>query len=121
MMKYTPDHEWLDDSDGDIAVGITEFAAGELGDIVFIELPEVGDEVAAGDEVVVIESVKAASEISSPIDGTVTAVNRELVDNPGLINEDAEGTWFYRMEPQDPDAIDSLLDEDAYQDLIAEK
>ncbi len=120
-MKYTPDHEWLDDSDGDIAVGITEFAAQELGDIVFIELPEVGQEITAGDEVVVIESVKAASEISSPIDGTITAVNGELVDSPGLVNEDAASTWFYRMDPRDPDAIDSLLDEDAYEDLISEK
>lgn len=119
MIKYTPDHEWLDDSDGEIAVGITEHAATELGDIVFIELPEVGDEVSAGDEVVVIESVKAASDITSPIDGTITAVNDELVENPALINEDATSAWFFRIDPKNPDAIDSLLDEDAYNDLIS--
>lgn len=119
MVKYTPEHEWLDNSDGDVAVGITEHAASELGDIVFIELPEVGTEVTAGDEICVIESVKAASDIAAPLDGTITAVNEELVDNPGQVNEDAASAWFFRMTPTNPDAIDELMDEAAYNDLIS--
>ena len=118
MIKYTETHEWLDSDGSDFAVGITEFAAKELGEIVFIELPEVGTELVAGAEVVVIESVKAASEIMAPISGVVTAVNGDLADNPGLVNEDAEGTWFFRMTPTDPDDVDQFLDEDAYTALI---
>ncbi len=114
MIKYTESHEWLDADGTDVTVGITDFAAEELGEIVFIELPEVGAEVEAGTEVVVIESVKAASEIMAPVSGTVTAVNEELVDNPGLVNEDAKGTWFFRMTVADDAALDSFLDEDAY-------
>lgn len=118
MTKYTPEHEWLDDSDGDVAVGITQHAADELGDIVFIELPEVGTEVTKGDEVVVIESVKAASEIATPIDGTITAVNSALLDDPASVNADAAGSWFFRIQPTDDNALDGFLDEDAYNDLI---
>lgn len=114
MIKYTESHEWLDANGTDVAVGITDFAAEELGEIVFIELPEVGAEVEAGSEVVVIESVKAASEIMAPVSGTVTAVNEELVDNPGAVNEDAAGTWFFRMSIADAGALDALMDEDAY-------
>ena len=118
MLKYTEDHEWLDQSGDDVAVGITAHATGELGDIVFIELPEVDTEVAKGDEVVVIESTKAASGIAAPFDGVITAINDELADSPEKVNEDAEGSWFFRIRPTDPSALDGLLDEAGYQALI---
>ena len=118
MIRYTTSHEWIDTTAPEFAVGITEYAANELGEIVFIELPEVGAEISAGTEVVVIESVKAASEIMAPLSGVVTAVNEELTDNPGLVNEDAEGTWFFRMTPADPGEADGFLDEAAYAALI---
>ena len=118
MIRYTTSHEWIDTTGPDFTVGITEFAAAELGEIVFIELPEVGAEITAGTEVVVIESVKAASEIMAPLSGVVTAVNDELTDNPGLVNEDAGGTWFFRMTPSNPGEADGLLDEVAYAALI---
>lgn len=114
MTKYTESHEWLNADGAEVTVGITDFAAEELGEIVFIELPEVGAEVEAGAEVVVIESVKAASEITAPLSGTVTAVNEGLVDNPGVVNQDAAGTWFFTMTIADPAALDAFMDEDAY-------
>ena len=90
-MKYTEDHEWLR-VDGDlVVVGITEHAAEQLGDVVFVELPETETQVAKGDDVVVIESVKAASDIAAPLDGEIVEVNDDLADNPGLVNEDATG------------------------------
>ena len=89
-MKYTEEHEWLDAKDEIITVGITEHAATQLGDVVFIELPEVGREITKGEEIVVIESVKAASDIAAPLDGEITEVNEALAENPGLVNEDAE-------------------------------
>lgn len=118
MIKYTESHEWLTADGTEVTVGITDFAAAELGDIVFIELPEVGARVEAGHEVVVIESVKAASEIMAPLSGTVSAVNEELVDNPGLVNEDAQGTWFFRMTITDEAELEGFLDEDAYRARI---
>ncbi len=115
-VRYTEEHEWIR-LEGDEAVcGITDFAQEQLGDIVFVELPEVGRQVAAGDEVAVIESVKAASEVYAPVAGEVVAVNEALVDNPALVNEDAAGAgWFFRLRPGDPAAIDALMDETAYQ------
>ncbi|AQP44101.1 glycine cleavage system protein GcvH [Tessaracoccus flavus] len=118
MIRYTADHEWLDDSGDDVAVGITAHATEELGDIVFIELPEVGAELTTGDEAAVIESTKAASGIAAPFDGVVTAVNDELAESPEKVNEDPTGSWFFRIRPADPGALDSLLDEAAYQALI---
>jgi glycine cleavage system H protein len=117
-MKYTEEHEWLDESDGLITVGITEHAAKELGDIVFVELPEVGREVTKGEEIVVIESVKAASDILAPLDGEIVEVNAALVDKPGLINEDAELAWFFRMTTTTPEEMDDMMDEDAYKEFI---
>ncbi|MFS4438776.1 glycine cleavage system protein GcvH [Paracoccaceae bacterium GXU_MW_L88] len=118
MRKYTEEHEWLE-LDGDVAtVGITEHAAEQLGDIVFIELPETGREVEAGDEIVVIESVKAASDISAPLAGEITEVNEELADAPGGVNEDANGTWFFKIKLADTAEFDALMDEAAYKDLI---
>jgi glycine cleavage system H protein len=119
-MKYTEDHEWLR-AEGDIVVvGITEHAATQLGDVVFVELPEVETRVAKGDEVCVIESVKAASDILAPIDGEIVEINPALADNPGLVNEDPTGdAWFFKIRPDDLSALDDLMDEDEYQDLIA--
>ncbi len=118
MMKFTEDHEWLQLDDDIVTVGITEHAAEQLGDIVFIELPEVGQEVATGDEVVTIESVKAASDIAAPLDGEIVEINEKIVENPSLVNEDAMNAWFFRMKPSDVTAMDELMDEDAYKDMI---
>ncbi|WP_102225449.1 glycine cleavage system protein GcvH [Acidimangrovimonas sediminis] len=118
-MKYTEDHEWLK-LDGDVVtVGITEHAATQLGDVVFVELPEAGGEVSKGDEVAVIESVKAASDILAPADGTITEVNEGLADNPALVNEDPlGGAWFFKMTLKDRSVLDGFMDEDAYKALI---
>ena len=98
-MKYTKDHEWLRVEGDLVVVGITEHAATQLGDVVFVELPELETVVAQGDEVAVIESVKAASEILAPVDGEIVEVNAALVDNPGLVNEDATGAaWFFKKK-----------------------
>lgn len=118
-MKYTEEHEWLR-VDGDVVVvGITEHAAEQLGDVVFVELPEVETMVAKGDDCAVIESVKAASDILAPLDGEIVAVNEKLVDNPGLVNEDPLGAaWFFKMKVDDLSVLDELMDEDAYKELI---
>lgn len=119
-MKFTEEHEWLRDEDGVVTVGITTHAAEELGDIVFIELPEAGTEVTKDDEVVVIESVKAASEILAPIDGEIVEVNDAIIDEPGKVNEDAMGdAWFFKIKPADPAQMDDMMDEAAYQAFIA--
>ncbi|SET71807.1 glycine cleavage system H protein [Oceanicella actignis] len=119
MIRFTEDHEWLE-LDGDVVtVGITEHAAEQLGDIVFIELPEVGQKIAPGDEVVTIESVKAASDIAAPLEGVVTEINEQIVENPALVNEDPMNAWFFRMKADDPSAIEEFMDEDAYKDMIA--
>ncbi len=119
-MKFTEDHEWLnpDVEDGDvIVVGITEYAATQLGDVVFVELPEVETRVAKGDEIVVIESVKAASDIVAPIDGEIVEVNDALTDNPGLVNEDPLGAgWFFKIKVEDEGALDDFMTEDEYKD-----
>lgn len=118
MTRYTEDHEWLE-LDGDVAtVGITQFAADELGDIVFIELPEQGRQVSAGDEVVVIESVKTASDITLPLDGEIIEVNAAVADDPAVVNADATAAWFFRIRLADPGQFDGLLDEAGYQSLI---
>ncbi len=118
-MKYTEEHEWLREDDGLIVVGITEHAAEQLGDVVFVELPEAETQVAKGDDIVVIESVKAASDITAPLDGEIVEVNDALNDNPGLVNEDPLGAaWFFKMKVEDTSAINDYMDEDAYNDLI---
>jgi glycine cleavage system H protein len=118
-MKYTEEHEWLRDEDGLIVVGITEHAAEQLGDIVFVDLPEVGTEVVKDDEIVVIESVKAASDILSPLDGEIVEVNETLADNPGLVNEDAQGDgWFFKIKPSDLSPMDDYMDEAGYKEFI---
>lgn len=118
-MKFTEDHEWLL-PDGDLViVGITEHAAEALGELVFVELPEVPNNVSKGDDVIVIESVKAASDILAPLDGEIVEVNQLLMENPALVNEDPLGTaWFFKMKLATPSDMDDLMDEDAYKDLI---
>jgi glycine cleavage system H protein len=120
-MKYTEDHEWLS-LDGDIVtVGITEYAATQLGDVVFVELPEVETQVARGDEIVVIESVKAASDIVAPLDGEIVEVNPALVDNPALVNDDPTGAaWFFKIKIEDTSALEEFMDEDEYKEHIGE-
>lgn len=115
-LHFTEDHEWLR-LDGDVAtLGITDFAQDALGDIVFVQLPEVGATFAAGDEAAVIESVKAAGALNVPLAGTVTEVNEALADNPATINEDPLGEgWFVRMRVDDPAAVNTLLDQAAYE------
>ncbi len=117
-MKYTEEHEWLEDVDGTITVGITAHAADQLGDVVFVDLPEIGRTVSKGEEIVVIESVKAASDILSPLDGEIVEVNEKLTANPGLVNEDAEAAWFFRMITATPEEMDAMMDEDEYKEFI---
>lgn len=118
-MKYTKEHEWLRVEGDLVVVGITEHAATALGDVVFVELPEVETMVAEGDEVVVIESVKAASDILAPLDGEIVEVNQKLVDNPALVNEDPTGAaWFFKVRVDDLSVLDAFMDEDEYNDLI---
>ena len=118
MLKYTEDHEWLQADGDEVIVGITAHASEQLGDVVFVELPEVGREVARGEEIVVIESVKAASDIVAPIAGVITAVNEALPDTPGAVNDDAMAAWFFRIKPAAGESIDGFMDEAAYQALI---
>lgn len=119
-MKYTEDHEWLRVEGDLVVVGITEHAATQLGDVVFVELPEIESMVARGDEVVVIESVKAASDILAPVDGEIVEVNDALVDKPRLVNDDPLGAaWFFKIKVDDLSVLDEFMDEDEYNDLIA--
>lgn len=120
QVKYTVEHEWLRvEADGVVTVGITDFAQGHLGDLVFVQLPEVGAELAKGDEAAVIESVKAASEIMMPVAGTITEINGTLADAPETINEDPLGAgWFFKMKVNDAAELNSLMDEAAYAAMI---
>lgn len=118
-MKYTEEHEWLEEADGIVTVGITAHAAEQLGDIVFVELPEVGTIVSKDDEVVVIESVKAASDILAPLDGEIVEVNEPVAEDPGKVNEDPEGDgWFFKLRIEDVSVLDELMDEAAYKAFI---
>ncbi|MCA0207018.1 MAG: glycine cleavage system protein GcvH [Proteobacteria bacterium] len=118
-MKFTEEHEWLRVEGDLVVVGITEHAAEQLGDVVFVELPEPETQVAKGDEVSVIESVKAASDILAPLDGEIVEVNGAIVDNPGLVNEDPLGEgWFFKMKIDDLAALDDYMTEDEYKDFI---
>ena len=119
-MKFTQEHEWLRAENDIVVVGITTHATTQLGDIVFVELPEIGTMVTKDEEVVVIESVKAASDIMAPIDGEIVEVNTALADNPALANEDAVGAgWFFKIKPSDASQMDGYMDEAAYNALIA--
>lgn len=121
-IKFSAEHEWVQDNgDGTVLIGITDFAQQQLGDLVFVELPEVGDEITKGEEISVIESVKAASDLYAPVDGTIVEVNDSLDDEPELINEDAMANWIIKVELSDPSDLDDLMDEAAYQALTEEE
>ncbi len=117
---FSEDHEWIS-VDGNVGtVGITNYAQNALGDIVFVEVPEVGDEFAKGDEVAVVESVKAASEIYSPVGGEITAVNEELEDNAALVNTSPDGDgWFFKISISDESELEGLMNADGYKEFIA--
>ncbi len=117
--RYTKEHEWLT-LDGDIVtIGITDHAQEQLGDVVFVELPELNREVTAGEAIAVVESVKAASDVYAPLTGKVVETNQEVIDDPALVNSDAEGEgWFFRLEIDDTDAFEALMDEDAYSEYL---
>ena len=118
-MKYTEDHEWLRVEGDLVVVGITEHAATQLGDVVFVELPETETMVAKGDEVCVIESVKAACDILAPVDGEIVEVNEALSDTPNLVKDDPTGAaWFFKMKIDDMSVLDAFMSEDEYNDLI---
>ncbi len=122
MSKYfTKDHEWVV-VEGDIAtVGITDHAQDQLGDIVYVELPEIDEEYEKGDDVSVVESVKAAGDVHNPVSGTVIEVNEALDDEPALVNNSPEGDgWIYKIELSDPTELEDLMDEAAYQAFISE-
>lgn len=119
-LKYVASHEWLrQEEDGTITVGITHHAQDLLGDIVYVELPEVGEHVEVDAEIAVVESVKAASDVYAPIAGEILAVNEALVDAPETINEDPYGEgWFFKIKPDNADDYQVLMDADEYQDSI---
>jgi glycine cleavage system H protein len=118
--RFSKDHEWIDVSGEVGTVGITDYAQGQLGDITFVELPEVGAAVGKGDAVSVVDSVKAASDVYSPVSGEVVAVNDALSDAPELVNSDAMASgWLFRVRLSDPGELDALMDETAYTQYIA--
>ncbi|MCT2587103.1 glycine cleavage system protein GcvH [Actinophytocola gossypii] len=117
-LKYTEEHEWLAAQAETVRLGITDYAQGQLGDVVFVELPEVGRTVNAGDPIGEVESTKSVSEIFAPVAGEITAVNNALDDTPELINSEPYGEgWIVELTPSDPNALDALLDAKAYQEL----
>ncbi|OQX56788.1 MAG: glycine cleavage system protein H [Thermotoga sp. 4484_232] len=122
MKKYTKTHEWIELSDGTGTVGITNYAQEKLGDVVYVELPDVGKKVKKGEAVLTVESVKAASDVYSPADGEVVEVNETLNDNPGLINEDPEGKgWIFKIKVENPSQLDELLSEEEYKKFCEEE
>ena len=119
-LKYSESHEWVK-VEGNIAViGVSDFAQKEMGDITYVDLPEEGDEVNAGEAFGALESVKAASDLFSPVSGTVVAVNEELADTPEKVNEDAYAAWIIKVEMSDPSEVDALMDAAAYTSHIGE-
>lgn len=119
--RFTKDHEWVRLDGGIATVGITGYAQQQLGDVVFVELPEVGRRVAASEAVAVVESVKAASDVFSPIAGEVMEVNGDVVDRPALVNEDAEDkAWFFKLKVAEGVALDALMDRAAYEAFVKE-
>lgn len=115
-LKYTPEHEWSKLVDGVVVVGITDHAQDQLGDIVFVDLPEEGADVKRGDEVVALESTKAAASVYASVDGTIAAVNDELADEPERVNNDCYSAgWMVKIQPTDPSQLDELLDAAAYE------
>lgn len=117
-LKYAKTHEWAQLEDGIVHVGITDFAQEELGDLVFIELPELGRKVKAQEQCAVVESVKTASDLFTPVTGEIVAINEALVDEPEQINRDAYGTWLFSIKADDLAELDALMDADAYQQML---
>jgi glycine cleavage system H protein len=120
-IKYTEDHEWLrTEADGSVTVGVTNYAQEQLGDLVYIQLPDVGRNYAKGDEAAVIESVKVAGEIKMPAEGSVIEINQSIADDPALVNQDAEGAaWFFKFKPANAGELDGMLDKAGYDDFVA--
>lgn len=119
-LKFTQTHEWLNSAEEDVVVGITEHAQQLLGDMVFVDLPQIGDTVQAGDELGVVESVKAASDFYAPVSGVVVSVNQHVSENPALVNNDPYGAgWLVKIKPNNLDEINALLDAEQYQNEIA--
>ncbi len=121
MIKYTKQHEWVAINDGDekAAVGITDYAQKQLGDIVYVELPEIGVKLNKGDEAAVVESVKAAAEVYSPISGEILEVNENLADSPEIINNEAEANgWFFKLVPSEESELEELMDKEGYDKYI---
>ena len=121
-IKYSEDHEWVDAKEDDLVViGISDFAQEQLGDLVYVELPEVGDECTKGENISVIESVKAASDLVAPVSGSIIEVNSRLEDEPEIVTEDSMGEgWFIKVKLSDPAELDELMDEEAYNSFIEE-
>jgi glycine cleavage system H protein len=117
-LKYTRDHEWVRLSDGEATVGITDFAQRQLGDVVFVELPDVGRQVKQGETFGTIESVKAVSELFAPVSGEVAAVNGDLANHPEAVNQKPHEAWMIRIKPSEADEADALLDAAAYAELV---
>ena len=119
MLKFTEDHEWLKIENGVATIGITEHATEQLGDLVFVELPEAGTEFEPGDTAATLESVKAASDVYAPLAGEIIETNDAIVDDPSIVNSDPMGNgWFFKMKLADPSAADGLMDEAAYKAMV---
>ena len=121
-IKFSEDHEWVEPKGDDmVLIGITDFAQEQLGDLVYVELPEAGDECSRGENISVIESVKAASDLVAPVSGTIVEVNGRLEDEPELVTEDSMGEgWFIKVKLSSPEELDDLMDESAYKNFIEE-
>jgi len=118
-LLYAESHEWVKKvSDDEVLIGITDFAAEQLGSVVFVDLPEAGDEIVAGEEFGAVESVKAASDLIAPVSGEVLDMNEDLVGEPELVNEDAFGAWFLKVKLTNPEELDNLLTPEQYKELI---
>ena len=119
-IKYSEEHEWVDAvEDNLVVIGITDFAQEQLGDLVYVELPEVGDECSRGENISVIESVKAASDLVAPVSGSIIEVNTRLEDEPEIVTEDSMGEgWFIKVKLSNPEELNDLMDEDAYSKFI---
>ncbi len=121
-LRYTKTHEWVRRDGNVLTVGITDYAQEQLSDLTYVELPSVGDAVSAQDEVAVVESVKAASDVYAPISGTITEVNSALIDQPEIVNSDPFGSgWLFKLEPDDMADFDTLLDATEYEELLPEE
>jgi glycine cleavage system H protein len=120
-LRYTEEHQWTDNDHGVVTVGISEFAQSELGDVVYVELPDEDIDVQAGERIATVESVKTASEVYAPVSGRIVTVNRDLDDAPEAINEDPESSaWFVKIEMSDPAELDSLMTQEEYLEHVGD-